>query len=49
MEKDKYGVWSVTVLPTALGECAIPHDSKLKVYALFYLLSQRNTFMLRYP
>lgn len=31
MKKDQYGVWEVTVPPTATGECAIPHDSKVKV------------------
>jgi len=31
MEKDEYGVWSITVPPTADGKCAIPHDSKVKI------------------
>ncbi|KAH8094877.1 glycoside hydrolase [Cristinia sonorae] len=31
MQKDEYGVWSITVPPTATGEVAIPHDSKVKI------------------
>ncbi|KAF5393004.1 hypothetical protein D9757_001315 [Collybiopsis confluens] len=31
MKKDKYGVWEITVPPTSSGECAIPHDSKIKI------------------
>ncbi|KAI0796919.1 glycoside hydrolase superfamily [Abortiporus biennis] len=31
MVRDDFGVWSITVPPTATGECAIPHDSKLKI------------------
>ncbi|KAI0036776.1 glycoside hydrolase superfamily [Vararia minispora EC-137] len=31
LKKDKYGVWEITIPPTADGECAIPHDSKIKI------------------
>lgn len=31
MKKNEFGVWEITVPPTETGECAIPHDSKLKV------------------
>ena len=31
MTKNEYGVWEITIPPTPEGECAIPHDSKLKV------------------
>ncbi|GJE84371.1 glycoside hydrolase family 13 protein [Phanerochaete sordida] len=31
MTKNEYGVWEITVPPTPTGECAIPHDSKLKI------------------
>ena len=31
MTKNQYGVWEITVPPTPTGECAIPHDSKIKV------------------
>jgi hypothetical protein len=30
MTKDKYGTWEI-VIPPKDGQCAIPHDSKLKV------------------
>ena len=30
MTKNEYGVWEITV-PPKNGECAIPHDSKIKV------------------
>ena len=29
MTKNEYGVWEIT-LPPVNGECAIPHDSKIK-------------------
>ncbi|THH30686.1 hypothetical protein EUX98_g3499 [Antrodiella citrinella] len=31
MQKDDFGVWSITIPPTASGEVAIPHDSKVKI------------------
>lgn len=31
MKKNEYGIWEITVPPTPTGECAIPHDSKLKI------------------
>ena len=31
MTKNQYGVWEITVPATPTGECAIPHDSKVKV------------------
>lgn len=31
MTKNEYGVWEITIPPTSTGECAIPHDSKIKV------------------
>jgi 1,4-alpha-glucan branching enzyme len=31
MQKDAYGVWSITLPPKSPGVCAIPHDSKVKV------------------
>ncbi|KAG8862277.1 alpha-1,4-glucan branching enzyme [Tulasnella sp. 330] len=30
MERDEFGVWSITVPPKSPGEPAIPHDSKIK-------------------
>lgn len=36
MVKDQYGVWEITIPPTATGECAIPHDSKVKVSKKFF-------------
>ena len=30
MKKDQYGVWEITIPPQD-GQCAIPHDSKIKV------------------
>lgn len=34
MKKDSFGVWEITIPPTSTGVCAIPHDSKLKVWLL---------------
>ena len=31
MTKNEFGIWEIIVPPTATGECAIPHDSKVKV------------------
>ncbi|KAI0089081.1 glycoside hydrolase superfamily [Irpex rosettiformis] len=31
MTKNQYGVWEITVPPTQDGQCAIPHDSKVKI------------------
>ncbi|KAF9076977.1 glycoside hydrolase family 13 protein [Rhodocollybia butyracea] len=31
MKKNDFGVWEITLLPTANGECAIQHDSKIKI------------------
>ncbi|KAL1411404.1 alpha-1,4-glucan branching enzyme [Vanrija albida] len=31
MTKNEFGVWEVYVPPTAQGECAIPHDSMVKI------------------
>ncbi|KAJ7639073.1 glycoside hydrolase family 13 protein [Roridomyces roridus] len=31
MKKDSFGVWEITLPPTSSGECAIPHDSKIKI------------------
>lgn len=31
MDRDQYGVWVISVPPKSPGECAIPHDSKIKV------------------
>jgi hypothetical protein len=39
MKKDNYGVWEITVQPSASGACAIPHDSKVKVICLRILIT----------
>ncbi|KAG6821518.1 alpha-1,4-glucan branching enzyme [Arthromyces matolae] len=31
MKKDSFGVWEITIPPSAPGVCAIPHDSKIKI------------------
>ncbi|KAI0346835.1 glycoside hydrolase [Trametopsis cervina] len=31
MTKNEYGIWEITVPPTADGQCSIPHDSKVKI------------------
>ncbi|KAJ3741505.1 glycoside hydrolase family 13 protein [Lentinula detonsa] len=31
MKKNDFGVWEITIPPTSTGECAIPHDSKIKI------------------
>ncbi|CAL1701236.1 unnamed protein product [Somion occarium] len=31
MQRNEFGVWSITVPPTSDGKVAIPHDSKLKI------------------
>ena len=31
MTRDPYGVWEITIPPTADGKVAIPHDSKIKI------------------
>ncbi|KAG9003353.1 alpha-1,4-glucan branching enzyme [Tulasnella sp. JGI-2019a] len=31
MERDQFGVWSITLPPKSTGEPAIPHDSKIKI------------------
>lgn len=31
MTRDNYGVWEITVPALPQGECAIPHDSKIKI------------------
>ncbi len=40
MQKDEYGVWEITVPPTASGECGIPHDSKLKVRVYIHCIAR---------
>lgn len=47
MKKDTFGVWEITIPPTAPGVCAIPHDSKIKVHnILFSPLFSANFFWL---
>jgi hypothetical protein len=31
MTKNEFGVWETYIPPKANGECAIPHDSMIKV------------------
>lgn len=31
MERDDFGVWSLTIPPSHQGQCAIPHKSKVKL------------------
>ncbi|KAJ3933157.1 MAG: glycoside hydrolase family 13 protein [Lentinula lateritia] len=31
MKKNDFGVWEITIAPTSVGQCAIPHDSKIKI------------------
>ncbi|KAI0747309.1 glycoside hydrolase superfamily [Irpex lacteus] len=31
MTKNEFGIWEITVPPTPDGQCAIPHDSKVKI------------------
>ncbi|KAK7054189.1 1,4-alpha-glucan branching enzyme [Favolaschia claudopus] len=31
MKKDSFGVWEIILPPTSTGQCAIPHDSKIKI------------------
>lgn len=31
MKVDSFGIWEITLAPKVDGECAIPHDSKVKV------------------
>ncbi|KAJ4466556.1 glycoside hydrolase superfamily [Lentinula aciculospora] len=31
MVKNDFGVWEIIIPPTSTGECAIPHDSKIKI------------------
>lgn len=32
MSKNNFGVWSITIPPLNDGSCAIPHNSKIKVF-----------------
>lgn len=44
MTRDDYGVWEITVPALPQGECAIPHDSKVKVSAhMMYRASLQRT------